>query len=273
MLNVMQTPDSIIVAGGGAVRLGGIDKAMLPLAESSQSLLQGVINACPGHVIVVGPQRELTGVSQWVPDDIADAGPAAALWSALPFVTSDYVFISAGDQVVSQEAVRQICAAAEGHDGAWALRPDGSGQPLCACVHTQTLRRLLEPTQGVNQSPLRLLAAASMVGVTIQPHDLFDVDTWQDVAQLVRRSAMDQTTHMWLKRVADVLNVEQHDIPVDALLELTRDVAHGVERKSAPLTTYLLGFAAGSGHLTPDQVSELIIHLKNAVSEWNSSDQ
>ena len=36
-------------------------------------------------------------------------------------------------------------------------------------------------------------------------------------------------------------------VDVDLLLEVARDVAHGVERRSAPVTTYLLGVAVGRG--------------------------
>ncbi len=268
----MDSIDSIIVAGGGARRLGGIDKMLLPLGAGSTSLLAGVVSACPGRVIVVGPHREVPGVDAWVADNDHDAGPAAALWTGLAHVESEYVFVSAGDQRVSPESVQRVCASAVGHDGAWALRPDGSGQPLFACVNSHVLRGLLEPTRGVNQSPLRLLATIEMVGVTVADGDVFDIDTWQDVAQAVKGSAMDQVTQMWLKRVADVLNVDQHEIPVEELLNLTREVAHGVERKSAPLTTYLLGYAAGKGSLTTDEVSSLIAHLNAAVNEWNSGD-
>ena len=32
---------------------------------------------------------------------------------------------------------------------------------------------------------------------------------------------------------------------IEAILELARDAAHGVERPAAPLTTFLVGYAAG----------------------------
>jgi len=269
----MDSIDTIIVAGGTARRLGGIDKVMLPLADDASSLLSGVIRVCPGRIIVVGPHRDVVGVDSWVDDQDHDAGPAAAIWSGLLHIASTYVFLSAGDQKVSADAVDQVCSAAIGQDGAWALRTDGSGQPLFACVNANKLRALLEPTRGVNQSPLRLMAELEMVGVVVGEHDVSDIDTWQDVAQAVRGNSMDQITQMWLKRVADVLNVDQHDIRVEELLNLTREVAHGVERKSAPLTTYLLGYAAGKGALSADEVAELIVNLNSAVNEWNSGDQ
>ena len=83
---------------------------------------------------------------------------------------------------------------------------------------------------------------------------------------------MDQITQMRLARVSAVLDVDQHEIPVDQLLDLTREVAHGVERKSAPLTTYILGYAAGKKSLTASEVNDLVGHLSIAVQEWETVD-
>lgn len=64
-------PDSIIVAGGKATRMGGLDKAMLPLGLSGKTLLEDIIKSCPGKVFVVGNPREI-GIDgadvTWVPD-------------------------------------------------------------------------------------------------------------------------------------------------------------------------------------------------------------
>jgi molybdopterin-guanine dinucleotide biosynthesis protein A len=269
-------PDSIIVAGGKATRMGGLDKAMLPLGLSGKTLLEDIIKSCPGKVYVVGNPREI-GIDgaevTWVPDLNPDGGPAAGLWSGLISVTSEYVFISAADQTLSSETVSTLISAALGSDGAWAIRSDGSGQPLCACVRTDLLRELLAPTQGINQSPLRLLSSLKMVGVEVNPDQVVDFDTWQDVAKAVKGSeAMDQITQMWMARVATLLNVDQHDVLISELLDLTREVAHGVERKSAPLTTFLLGYAAGKDSLKPQEVHKLIEAVSNAVAEWQIVD-
>ena len=268
-------PDSIVVAGGKASRMGGLDKAMLPLGLRGNALLAEVIKSCPGKVFVVGYPREsiAAGDFTWLPDLNPGGGPAAGIWSGLASVTSEYVFVSAADQTLAPETVSALIAAAAGNDGAWALRSDGSGQPLCACVRTDLLRDLMAPTQGINQSPLRLLSVLNMVGVTVNPDQVVDFDTWQDVAKAVNGSeAMDQITQMWMARVATLLNVDQHDVLISELLDLTREVAHGVERKSAPLTTFLLGYAAGKDSLSPEEVHKLIAAVSNAVAEWQIVD-
>ena len=270
-------PDSIVVAGGSSSRMGGRDKAMLPLGLTGETLLAEVINSCPGKVFVVGSPREinaeLSNRVTWVPDLNPGGGPAAGIWSGLSFVSTEYVFISAADQTLSEATVTALISSALGNDGAWVIRSDGKGQPLCACVRTDLLLALLEPAQGVNQSPLRLLSELNMVGVTVSPDQVVDFDTWQDVAKAVKGSdAMDQITQMWLARVATLLDVDQHGMLTADLLDLTREVAHGVERKSAPLTTFLLGYAAGKDSLNHDDVKKLIETVSKAVAEWQVVD-
>jgi molybdopterin-guanine dinucleotide biosynthesis protein A len=270
-------PDSIIVAGGRATRMGGVDKAMLPLGLSGETLIADIIKSCPGKVFVVGNPREIgidtADLVTWVPDLNPGGGPAAGIWSGLTSVTSEYVFISAADQTLSSDTVSTLIAAALGRDGAWAIRSDGNGQPLCACVRTELLRELLTSTQGANQSPLRLLSSLQMVGVNVNPDQVVDFDTWQDVAKAVNGSeAMDQITQMWMTRVATLLDVDPHEVLTAELLDLTREVAHGVERKSAPLTTFLLGYAAGKDSLKPEEVRKLIETISNAVAEWQIVD-
>lgn len=50
----------------------------------------------------------------------------------------------------------------------------------------------------------------------------------------------------WSERVAEVLGQPAwDDAEATAVLDLARDIAHGVERKFAPLTTYAIGIAVG----------------------------
>ena len=52
----------------------------------------------------------------------------------------------------------------------------------------------------------------------------------------------------WIDELADTLEVDRLSQPeIDALLESARDVAHRVERKVTPLSTFLMGVAVGRG--------------------------
>ena len=256
------------MAGGQASRLGGIDKVMLPLGHEGNRLLEDVVSACPGRVVVVGPQRTLAHDVSWVHDEHPAGGPAAGIWSGLTQIHSDYVFISAGDQILKSHIVQQLVEIASGHDGAWVVRADGIGQPLCAVVLTEKLRELLEPTHGVNQSPLKLLSTLEMKPVTVNEGDLDDVDTWDDIRRLSEKAGVTMS-QAWLDVVGAVLGVDAADVPVDDLLDLTRDVAHTVERKYAPLTTYMLGLATAQ---SDKSIDELIAAIRIALEESGASE-
>ncbi|MFB7252258.1 DUF6457 domain-containing protein [Microbacterium sp. NPDC056234] len=50
----------------------------------------------------------------------------------------------------------------------------------------------------------------------------------------------------WTTGLAAALGV-QDDVPVAELLNVTREVAHGVTRPAGPITTYLIGRAVAQG--------------------------
>jgi hypothetical protein len=51
----------------------------------------------------------------------------------------------------------------------------------------------------------------------------------------------------WLNVVCLELDLDRTGVDRDLVLDLARDVAHGVARPGAPLTAYLLGLAVGRG--------------------------
>ena len=57
----------------------------------------------------------------------------------------------------------------------------------------------------------------------------------------------------WLTEVASALRLPRpdgsapHVVDRDAVLDLARDIAHGITRPAAPLTAYLAGIAVGRG--------------------------
>lgn len=61
----------------------------------------------------------------------------------------------------------------------------------------------------------------------------------------------------WTELVCRELGVDPATIDRDALLDLTKEVAHGVTRPAAPLTAYVLGLAQGAGSASPDAVERL----------------
>jgi hypothetical protein len=79
----------------------------------------------------------------------------------------------------------------------------------------------------------------------------------------------------WSDEVAATTGIEAWDaVETDLLLDLARDVAHGTERRFAPLTAYALGVAVGArlgeqaGHAAArhDALRDLVVALTEAVA-------
>ncbi|ONH30961.1 DUF6457 domain-containing protein [Pseudofrankia asymbiotica] len=66
----------------------------------------------------------------------------------------------------------------------------------------------------------------------------------------------------WVVRAGDALGLDPAAIDVPELLDLTRDVAHGVARPAAPLTAFLVGLAAGRAGGGPADVSDAVATIR-----------
>jgi hypothetical protein len=71
----------------------------------------------------------------------------------------------------------------------------------------------------------------------------------------------------WVVAVRTELGLAEA-IDMDLVLDLARDVAHGVARPAAPITTYLLGLAVGRG-ADPRQAAATVAAL---AQSWKGSD-
>lgn len=59
----------------------------------------------------------------------------------------------------------------------------------------------------------------------------------------------------WVVDLANELGIDPSDVPTSTLLDLTRDVAHGVTRPAGPVSTYLIGVAVARGATLDDAVA------------------
>lgn len=56
---------------------------------------------------------------------------------------------------------------------------------------------------------------------------------------------MTDQLHAWVDELAEVLGLDPSAVDIRVLLDVARDAAHGVARPAAPVTTFLVGLAAG----------------------------
>ena len=73
--------------------------------------------------------------------------------------------------------------------------------------------------------------------------------------------------HDWIDELCDVLDVEV-EVDEGLLLDLARVSAHQVEHKSAPITTFLLGYAAGTTGADPAELEQLAARATALADQW-----
>ena len=74
--------------------------------------------------------------------------------------------------------------------------------------------------------------------------------------------------HDWIDELSDVLDVDT-EVDEALVLDLARVAAHSVERRAAPITTYLLGFAAGSQEVDPAAIEALAAKAQLLADGWD----
>ncbi|MFE5795380.1 DUF6457 domain-containing protein [Streptomyces sp. NPDC056503] len=249
--------DAVVLAGGAARRLGGVDKPGVRVG--GRALLDRVLAACAGarRTVVVGDPRPTVRPVEWTREERIGTGPVAALDAGVAALGARGVLLvlSADLPFLGEATVLRLLGALDGDPGAeGALLVDGDGreQPLVAAYRVDALRResdeLRKAHGGLDHLPLRaLVGGLRVVRVPVgaeEPAASFDCDTWEDIATARARirdhgSVLDE----WITAVKTELGLDL-DVDTGVLLDLARDAAHGVARPAAPLTTFLVGYAA-----------------------------
>ncbi|MFD4027809.1 DUF6457 domain-containing protein [Streptomyces sp. NPDC058576] len=264
----MTAYDVIVLAGGAAKRLGGADKPAVRVG--GRALLDRVLAASAGAAltVVVGGRRATARPVVWTCEVPQGGGPLAALGAGLRLTTAERVLVLSADlPFLGPGTVDALLAAAgqPGREGALCVDPDGRDQPLVAAYRAEPLRRELgliaTEYGGLAGLPLRLLTAdLDLARVDAGPDAAFDCDTWDDIAAARARirehgAVLDE----WITSVKNELGIEL-DVDTGVLLDLARDAAHGVARPAAPLTTFLVGYAAAraSAGAGPDEAAAAV---------------
>ncbi|MET9349170.1 DUF6457 domain-containing protein [Streptomyces termitum] len=295
--------DAVVLAGGAARRLGGVDKPGVRVG--GRPLLDRVLAACAGagRTVVVGDPRPTVRPVGWTREENPGSGPVAALDAGLTALRTPttgtptgpttgtpagptpevLLALSADLPFLDGSTVRRLLAALDADPEAEAaLLTDAGGrrQPLVAAYRTGPLRRALDAAraahQGLDGLPLRTLTAGlRLVEVPADPAAplaSFDCDTWEDIATARARirdhgAVLDE----WITAVKTELGIDL-DVDTGVLLDLARDAAHGVARPAAPLTTFLVGYAAAKaaedGTVPAEAVAEAARKAAALAQRW-----
>jgi len=279
--------DAVVLAGGAARRLGGADKPGVRVG--GRALLDRVLAACADAraTVVVADVRPTARPVLWAREEPPGGGPVAALAAGLAHTTAEHVVVLSADlPFLEPTTVRRLLAAlrASGTEGALLTDTDGRDQPLVAAYRADALHRGLavlagaegkgtgSPATPLTGLPLRRLTAALDLTRVPDPVASFDCDTWDDIA--AARARIREHGHVldeWISAVKDELGLEL-DVDTGVLLDLARDAAHGVARPAAPLTTFLVGYAAAQAGGGPEAVAEAARKAAALALRWAEED-
>lgn len=180
----------IVLAGGSARRLSGVDKPMLTIGGIP--LLRRVIDALSAarEIIVVGQPRDGIDGVHWTREDPPGAGPVAALAAGLARCdergcrSGCHVAVFAGDLAgLTPDLVallRTTIDDADDTDGAVLVDPDGRRQWLAGVWRADALRSAL-PAAPANAALHAMLGTLAVTEVRASARQAADVDTEADL--------------------------------------------------------------------------------------------
>lgn len=178
---------AVVLAGGTAVRMGGIDKASVELHGRTllARALESLVDA--GEVVVVGEEVRTDRPVTFVVEDPRHGGPVAGLLTGRDALlrTPPLLAVLAVDMpMVTASTFDRLRAAVGAADGARLVDPDGR-HPLALVLRTDRLDAVRPSREGQHGMALRaLLAPLDLVDVPTVGAEHRDVDTWEDLRDL-----------------------------------------------------------------------------------------
>jgi molybdopterin-guanine dinucleotide biosynthesis protein A len=183
--------DAILLTGGSARRLGGIDKPALEIGGIPIVARIAAAVADAAKLIVVGPCPPGVPADVVTREDPPGGGPVAATIAGLSHVDSPKTAVLAGDlPFLTGEVITLLRETAD--DVALLVDANGRDQLLCAMWRTEALQAA---TEGLGAgSPMRaVLAAAGTIrrvsADQLYPPPWLDCDTPADLEEIRREHA------------------------------------------------------------------------------------
>jgi molybdopterin-guanine dinucleotide biosynthesis protein A len=178
----------VILAGGTAARMDGIDKAGIELG--GRTLLEICLDAFldADELVVVGPRTvHTTRPVTFTREDPPLGGPVAGLLTGVDALLrpARLLGVLAVDMPrVSASTFGRLREATRDHDGAFLHDPSGRRQ-LCGVLVAGALGRARPDLEGQHGMSLRaLLAGLDLAEVAPVGDEAIDVDTWADLRDL-----------------------------------------------------------------------------------------
>ena len=271
-----QSWSAIILTGGKSTRFGS-DKSTAKMGELT--LLSRILSDLPPgmEILIVGPEiRDLVRDLKFVRENPPGGGPVAALDAGVKLIKTEFVAVIATDMPFAGRAISNLLSFLDAaKDGVIPLDAEGVDQTLCAIYRTASLRQALAKLgnpQGCSMRSLIALLDIRRVELPISLEStLLDIDTPEDMYQAIEKMGRESSEknfyveegsekmNEWIEEVKKELGLSIN-INIESILDIARDAAHSVERKAAPVTTFLLGYAVAAGadvEVATEKIAEL----------------
>lgn len=179
---------AVVLAGGTAARMGGVDKAGIEL--HGRTLLAHALDALvdADEVVVVAPDQVPTERPvTFVVEDPPRGGPVAGLLAGVDALLrrpAQVAVLAVDMPRVDATTVRRLRAAAAGRDGAF-LADAGGRRQLAGVLDAARLHAVrpgLEQRHGMALH--RLLGPLDLATVAARGDEALDVDSWADLRDL-----------------------------------------------------------------------------------------
>ncbi|WP_433591514.1 NTP transferase domain-containing protein [Nocardia sp. CA-145437] len=215
----MTPVDAIVLAGGKASRMGGVDKPALVVG--GQSMLDAALTAVAGcaRTVVVGPHRpELPPEVLQAQEIPAGAGPVAAIAAGLgalagcEFPAGLIVVLAADMPFLTAAAVSELLSHAResGSDAVFAADASGRPQYLVGVWRRAALDAALKSLDSLVNRPMKALVPVDTAMVALPGVE--DCDTPEDVRR-ARTGAVRSAEPLWLDEARDVLRGSISPLP------------------------------------------------------------
>lgn len=134
---------ALILAGGKATRLGGIDKREIVVDGRTIFARQvEALSPCVAEIIVSSP-RAIDG-HRCVADPVAGAGPIAGIAAGLAAATTPWLFVVAGDMPhIHRAFVEFVLSRGDAACDAVGIRNGGLPEPLCTLLRIAAWRAIV----------------------------------------------------------------------------------------------------------------------------------
>ena len=243
-------------------------------AGARQVVVVGTSSGVPVGVLVTREAPAFSGPAAAIAaglDVLLDAQAVASMVDFVLVLACDVpnCAFAVGELLVrATEGVKGGDAVTAGVDGVVAIDADGRRQPLLGLYRAGSLAAAVkDQVSGIRDLSVRaLLSPLDLTEISVPSGSTEDIDTWADAASFGILPPGSPAPHVstegqpmsdqdddatllaltqWSDQLTAALGIEAVEVDIEAVLALAGTAAHAIMRPAAPLTTYLVGYAAG----------------------------